>query len=209
MVHRRDSHPLSPVRQGRPVSQFVAPTTTSPLGELVASRHMMMNRRRWQPELGHPKGAVRDEKENHCGSTVGGSHAVFVVPDDDDDEDRDQIHARRMTKDDEWDMTVRDDIPAAVVVVVSVEEWESRSDISIETFVETRTLSQNPSLDGPTTMTARDFHYLFLASQQLEDQDWPSGEDRDPPTVCEEIILSTLTDMGETSKRSKIIYGEI
>jgi hypothetical protein len=168
-----------------------------------------MNRRHWQPELGDPKGVVRDEKENHCGSTVGGSHAVFVLPDD--DEDRDQIHARRMTKDDgEWDMTVRDNIPAAVVVVVvSVEEWESRSDLSIEPFVETRTLSPNPSLDGPTTMTARDFHYLFLASQQLEDQDWPSDEDRDPPTVCEEIILSTLTDMGGTNRRSKIIYGEI
>ena len=93
-----------------------------------------MNRRRWQPEWGHPKGVpVRGDEENYCG-TVGGSHAVFVVPDD-DDEGRDHIHARRMTKEeDKWDMTVRDDIPAAVVVVVSVEEWESRSDISIETI---------------------------------------------------------------------------
>lgn len=98
-----------------------------------------------------------------------------------------------------------------VPFVVAFQDWDAGSEISLESSFEeeARTLTPHPSFDGPA-ITAQDFHYLFQASKKLDEQDWPSDEDCDPPATTKAISMLILQDVDETlNKRSAMTCGEI
>jgi len=79
-----------------------------------------------------------------------------------------------------------DSLPTSIAFPETPVAWkaEVESEISCETLSESRTLTPHPSFDAPkNAMTANDFHYLYQAIKQLEEQqDWPSDEDAPDPT---------------------------
>jgi hypothetical protein len=130
---------------------------------------------------------------------VDASTAVRPQPKDDRDGDQDGPKEEDETRQED---STRDGIP----VLVSVQDSEEGSEISLEAFLdESRTLTPFPSFDDTTTMTARDFHYLFQASQRLGEQDWPSDEDCDPPLAFKNKNLKVTV----RTRRSNRVSGEI
>lgn len=74
----------------------------------------------------------------------------------------------------------RDDIPTAIVFRKSITSTtEDASQVSVdETMLsETRTLTPHPSFEKPSSITATEFHHLYRAAQDIDEQDWPSDED--------------------------------
>ncbi len=73
-------------------------------------------------------------------------------------------------------LETREDIPTTIAFRTFPEDT---SQVSIEAFSETRTLTPHPSFDKPS-ITAIEFHHLYQAARNLDDDDdidWPSDED--------------------------------
>ena len=163
--------------------------------------------------------------ESHGGVGIGGGGVLWAAAleeDRDDDYDNDNnnnFFGQETTMEGDY-------CPFVTVVSSSLEEdWDVHSELSLdeeEEEEETPVETTRPTLFPPSCtflsfleletpiLTARDFHSLVRACQEREEQDWPSDEDCDPPTVCQHMILSPMKDMEEeTNMRSIIVYGEI
>ena len=165
-------------------------------------------------------------KEESPGGNIGGGvlwAAALEEDRDDDNYDNNNFFGQETTR-----MMEGDYCPFVTVVSSSVEaDWDVHSELSLdeeEEEEETPVETTRPTLFPPPPpctflsslelelpiLTPRDFHSLVRACQEREEQDWPSDEDCDPPTVCQHMILSPMKDMEEeTNMRSIIVYGEI